>query len=60
MSKNVNKNGFTKVERYFDQSSSISFEEIVNSFVMGEFDLNIESSYYDDTVNAATSDEGVA
>lgn len=60
MEENVNISGFTKIERYFDQSSSTAFEEIVNSFVMGEIDLIIESSYYHDTVNAATSDEGVA
>lgn len=49
-----------KVERYFNNAGGISFEDIVSSLVNERVECSLLSSYHDEQVNVATSDEGVA
>jgi len=48
------------VERYFNESGALSFEELLRSYVQQYVEPTVQQSYHDDQVNVATSDEGVA
>ncbi|MFC5530480.1 hypothetical protein [Cohnella yongneupensis] len=49
-----------KVERFFNDDSAVSFEAILDSFIKELVEFSVHPSYHHDTVNAATSHEGVA
>lgn len=48
------------VERYFNDASGVSFEDILRSVVKEEVECFVRPSYHDQQVNVATSIEGVA
>lgn len=48
-----------KVERYYNNSGSVSFEDILRSFVKEEVECFVRPSYHDQQVNVATSNEEV-
>ncbi|WP_088831851.1 hypothetical protein [Paenibacillus tyrfis] len=55
-----NKEELLKVERYFNNAGGISFEGILSCLMKERVEELSRSSYHDEQVNVATSDEGVA
>ncbi|WP_134161215.1 hypothetical protein [Alicyclobacillus sacchari] len=49
-----------KIERYFNDTSDILFESILNSIIQERVEDIIEPSYHDEQPKKASSDEGVA
>lgn len=60
MVNNANGTDVLVVERYFGESIAVTFEGIITSLIQEKVDQYVNESYHHDTVNAATSDEGVA